>query len=1074
MPTPAETFEDIILHKTAQELVPFLLNLDKKEAMTLRRPTQKLKKHLEEYRQIKDKKGQTRYERLLTTEQQVMLAMAGVATFTRKEGLARSFELPWTLRNPQESQQLYDLYWQVLRHARPDWLGDMLASLTRANVWQAPDYTELRALEREGLIAYDMPTFAQLLGNRLSRYARAENKQKRTLPEVEEFVLNDLRADPELLRRDVWLLFDYETNVNYDSTYIGPYPDGISIGWKPLLTTLAAAGDLSRDELLTRSLLALRRDFKRPLLGWFKELFTELKPTPAERLARQSELVELLAHPLPVVVNFAIEQLKSLWDEPRFDLAPLLQYADGLMTRQDLKTGLKTLLAGFEKLLKKQPTQAAALTQLATAALPHTDAGVQDRAARLLATVLGAKQPLLSPAEMEETTVTLATYADLLAPAARTRLAPWLTVAAAAEVETTPEAGYAPRPHFEPDLSPANALVPVADWHELLFLTGPLLAADDPIAVDRWVDGLLRLYPHLPNDYATQLHPYVQQALNQLGTLGTNRTLAEVTAHLRDYSGTSGRSGPYDLLVALVLGLATGFEQPQVARIKLRPNEYHAPDPLLYLEQRRLAAAEARLQPGSAPLPLLSTATHAPHWVAPTALVDKLLRYQDAAETPDAADLVVALARCAWSHPDDARAARTRLPKLHNADLRELLTWLLAPVEEDALLPDATPETCAAAPDAPQTKKLKHYGSDATQTTTPLAPRLVPEPTPTPAHATELSAWLPSADLAAGPSLLQRAREKLSKLIPIKTGTEPTFPIDLADALPWLWTVAARTRYPTAELPALAALGKLPGLARPWQPGWTMAEVALTYVITWDKAKPTTTIKHVELQVPDAPAARPSPLLPYAAYVSLPQPINSYIWTLRFNVPIAVALLPNNPEPLHWHVLRTCCRTDDAGSEARDAVQLTLAGLLGMGPRHAVGTSTLLAAGLVHQAATVRAMALEVLLSATDTGRLVPADLGRTLGRLLAAGRAPLARLADNLSQARAISPRTDDALCQLLEALLTQLPATPVRNTAKLLDAYADTLSRVHRPLPEAVQDRLREWQRVGSLRKTVGALLK
>ncbi|MCR5890006.1 DUF6493 family protein [Hymenobacter sp. J193] len=1069
MPTVAETFEDIILHQTARELVPFLLSIDKKDAIALRRPTQQLKKRLEEYRQVEGKKGRIEYQRLLTTEQQAMLALTGLATFTRKEALARSFELPWSLRNSHDNRQHYDLHWQVLRHFRPDWLGDLLARMTRTNLWQAPDYAELRALEREGLIAFDPPTFAQLLGNRLSRYDR-EDKRKRTQQQVEEVILTDLRADPELLGRDVWLLFDYETNVNYDSTYIGSYPNGISIGWIALLVALATTGDLDRSELLTRSLLALRRDFKRPLLGWFKELFAGLKPTLEERLARQNELVELLAHPLPVVVNFAIEQLKGLWENPGFDLGPLLQYADGLMSRQDLKTGLKTLLTSFEKLLKSQPAQAPALTRLAAAALPHADAGVQDRAARVLAAVLTAKTPLLSPAEIQETTTTLSAYADLLSPAARTRLAPWLTASAAQEQDAAaPAADYSPQAGFVPELTPDTALAPVADWHELLFLTGPVLAADDPTAVDRWVDGLLRLRPHLPADHATQLRPYQKQVLSWHGQ---ERTPAEQEALLQTYH-TTGRPGPYDLLAALVVGLATGFENPHVARLDLRKSHYHAADPLLQLEQRRLAAAEGRLRPGAVPLPLLSTATHAPHWVAPSILVDKLLTYQEANETPDAADLAVALARCAWSNPADAQQARARLPELHAADLRELLNWLLASCEEEAPAVAATPETLSAGAD-PQTEQVKNYGANSTRTTTPLGPVPVPVPAPAPPHATKLPSW-PEADSAADPSLLERAREKLGKLIPIKSQPEQILPLDLTEALPWLWAVAARTRYPTAELPALAALGKLPGLALPWEPGWTLAEITLTYVRKWEKGQPTVTDKHVELLVPDTPASRPAPpLFPYTAYAGLTQRVEQSGYVLRFSISSSLALLPNNPEPLHWHVLRTCCRTDEAGSEARDAVQLALKGLLGIGPPHATGTSSLLAAGLLHQAPVVRAMGLEVLLSATDTGRLVPADLGRALGRLLAAGRAPLARLAEGLGQARAISRRTDDALRQILEALLPLLPAVPLRNTAKVLDAYADALSRVRRLVPESVQERLREWQRVSSLKKAAGALLQ
>nr|GFC81575.1 hypothetical protein [Tanacetum cinerariifolium] len=132
-------------------------------------------------------------------------------------------------------------------------------------------------------------------------------------------------------------------------------------------------------------------------------------------------------------------------------------------------------------------------------------------------------------------------------------------------------------------------------------------------------------------------------------------------------------------------------------------------DPLLRVERQRLAFAEQQLAAGSAALPLLSTPTHAPHWLAPTALVQRLLAYEAARQEPDTADLSLALARCACWAPAETAAARPLLP--HSA--------------------------------------------------APLAP-----------------------------------------------------------ALPWLWVVAARTRYPEAVFEELQPLADCPGVAAPWQPGW--------------------------------------------------------------------------------------------------------------------------------------------------------------------------------------------------------------------------------------------------------------
>jgi hypothetical protein len=85
----------------------------------------------------------------------------------------------------------------------------------------------------------------------------------------------------------------------------------------------------------------------------------------------------------------------------------------------------------------------------------------------------------------------------------------------------------------------------------------------------------------------------------------------------------------------------------------------------------------------------------------------------------------------------------------------------------------------------------------------------------------------------------------------------------------------------------------------------------------------------------------------------------------------------------------------------------------------------------------------------------------------------PVQRLADGLAELRAVDAATDDALTQTLAALLPELPATPPRNTRKLLDAYADLVGRTRQRVPAPVQARLREWQATPALKKTSSSLL-
>ena len=984
-------FEELVNKGSLAGMAAFLKQLPKVEVLAVRAKTKQLLRTVSWWNRSAES------ERLF---------LAGLATYSKQEALTRTFGLPpnfgyYNARHQQGHQQLFK---EVVLHSRPTWLLAWLQREARPAGGQLPAYRLLCELLDEGVLPHDPWLFAQSAAHWLSRYNRDGNSHAR---EFEVHLLRQLQADTTLLRRDLPLLLDFDTPADSATIYRGKH--GPDITWLTLLPALVETGHLDRAEWLTRSLLALRRDFRRPLLTWLKSLFLTLKPTLEERLARQSELVELLAHPLPLVVNFALDQLKDLWANPSFAAAPLLPYVEALLARYDLKTGLRALLGSLEKLLKREPTLTPALAAALTTALATPDAAAQERAAKLLAGILGAKKPLLTPAEAEAVQARLGEYADLLPAAARTTLAPWL---AAPAVSDAPEAAerYAPVTDFQPELTPATAIVPVADYHEWLFLTGPVLTQDVPTDRERWLEGLLRLRPHFPADFARQLLPYLHQALPwQLD----GKDEAQVWQQVARYQ--SDANSPLTLLLALLASQLPGSAGPRVAKVSLAGTAHASPDPLLRVERQRLAFAEQQLAAGPAARPLLSTPTHAPHWLAPTALVQRLLAYQAAGQAPDPADLSLALARCACHAPAEAEAARLLLPQLSQAALRELLTWFLAPAGPPPPLPE----------------------------------------------------------LAQHQSVGQVLGGLLRRLLPAAAGGGSVPP--LAEALPWLWPVAARTRYPEVVVEELRPLADYPGVAAPWQPGWRFEPVTYVHQQRWNKEQPTRTETWTELRVPtEHPGQQPpSPLLLYSLHARLKQGGSRYLWPLMGGVSFLLSLLPANPAPLHWHLVRTLYHTNATYAEERTVQQRVLHALLLPGPAFAEPTTLLLALALVQSDAPGRALALEVLLAAIDHGRLAPLALGQALGRLLAAEFAPVPRFADGLAQARALSPRTDDALGQLLEALLPELPTSPPRQTAKLLAAYADLVARTHRSVPSALQAHLREWSMVTTLKKVVAPLL-
>ncbi|WBO84837.1 DUF6493 family protein [Hymenobacter yonginensis] len=1021
--TTIETFEHIIRRQKPAQLVPFLLQLPKNEVVAVRKKTRQLQRELEQFRDL----GGGSWGRTSTPEQLLMLLLAGLRTYSRKEALSASFRI-WEL---QPKDMPY--FWAVLEHTRPDWLADFYALRADRNSWDRPSYALLRELENRQLLAHQPRLFAHALPGLVSELGTELSRLTPVPANATAAMAARLAADPVLLARDLPLLFDYDTFVDGQQGHVQPpmtqkdqlnalgqyawqhwetrHPRQI-VTWLDVLLELERTGHLQRADLLSRCLLALRRDFRRPLLTWFKNLFLGLQPTLAERLARQADLVDLLAHPLPLVVNFALDQLKDLWAHSDFASAPPLLYAESLLTRHDVKTGIRTLFGGLEKLLKREAGVAPTLAALASTALAHADAAVQERAAKLLKTLLSAPKPLLTAAEAADTIAGLCLYADLLAPAARALLLPYLPLEDD-DSSFSDAVSYVPQTGFVADISAATAIAPVRDWHELLFLTGQLVQQRQPAEVERWLDGLLRLRGQFPADYARQLHPYLVQALPWVlqGKLEDETRAALLTFSFGNHNGQQ------ELLLALLMSWYLGFPHLKVPQVSLSSAQYHHPDPLLRVEQQRLAAVEEALWAFAAPLPLLSTPTHSPHWVAPSVLVQKLLDYEAAGQEPNSADLCLALARTALSAPDDAATARNLLPRFRNADLRQLLTSFLGPPTPEVALP----------------------------TTLPKPPQ-------------------------------RRFSGRLAQLIPFLRNTAaPAASPDCTATLPWLWAVAARTRQPHAPLPALQHCATYPGVDMPWQPTWKIQQNSHTYKQTWNKEKPVVTEYWQELvvEVPTPQHKLPSGLLLYSLHASVAARNNYSLWATATDLPFLLTLLPNHPEPLYWHLIRIGCRTADKDTSSQDALRVVLHSLLQPGPAFTEAATLLLALSLTHAAPNCRAVALEVLLAAVDNGRLVPGALGTVLGQLLDTGFAPVQRLTDALAQARAISALVDDALRQLLDSLLPLLPAAPLRNTRKLIEAYADLQGRTRQAVPEAVQQNLRAWSSSATLKKATAGLL-
>ena len=372
MENTLEIFEKIIRSQRAEELVAFLLALDEPAIAAIRQRVQPLAPERAGFRQQGEQPGEHGPARL----PQALLFLTRLATYSSKEALAPAFAASLRVLNqPVEAtgQQgclappaLVAYACRLLSHRRPEWLDAWLGNTADSRAWRGLDFGLLLELERRGLIVptdrllaisgvgelvshgAEAKTFWQLHGyvkaqvqltpSQVARYAQLTRafswlRAGEPLPAIEDLIYERLARNKPLLARAVPLFFEVDTEISWRLAAPVGQAAGKRLAWHTMLARLAASGHLERADLLTRCLLALGRNFRRPLLAWFRALFLALKPTFTERLARQSALTALLAHPQPLVVSFARAQLHDMRTEPGFNLAPLLRSAQSQPAR---------------------------------------------------------------------------------------------------------------------------------------------------------------------------------------------------------------------------------------------------------------------------------------------------------------------------------------------------------------------------------------------------------------------------------------------------------------------------------------------------------------------------------------------------------------------------------------------------------------------------------------------------------------------------------------------------------------------------------------------------------------------
>lgn len=451
-------------------------------------------------------------------------------------------------------------------------------------------------------------------------------------------VLDVLRANPDLLEREVWHLFVVEGGGEHSLAAHDKYcaPDA---GWLAALVTLAAEGRLDRDRLLDAGLDALQRGFAAFRAQWFGALHEALQPTIDERASRAPTYLALASSLVGATASLALRALAQLDAAGRLDPVEVVAELGPALLAPAKGTARRAITLLAHAVDAAPGCADGASTQLVEA-LGHPAREVQADALALLMRWCPTPAPALAAVAAER--------APGCHPAVRDELARWLDASGGDSGAPSPErrvsARAAPRlrrvPTIADALDPARALAPVDGIDELVELAASAVEAPgDPDDLERLLAGLAAC------------------DRTRLRTDGRAATVA------RRATAIAGRDRPAAQLVARAVVAA--FDPPALggiddARVRVRGGRSAlAIEDLLVARAR---AVEARLA-AETPAPLLSVPTHRGGVLDPGVLAERLARTDVAASDPD---LQVALLRVAPDRaglellaaalPDDRRA----------------------------------------------------------------------------------------------------------------------------------------------------------------------------------------------------------------------------------------------------------------------------------------------------------------------------------------------------------------------------------------------------------------------------------
>ena len=563
-----------------------------------------------------------------TEKQQRMVTLSALALVNRSETNV------WTgdfLRFFYAMQGKESTLFEILEWGKVDWLDTFLLAEYKKNMWLSVNFERLRALENRNLIAYNPELFVLSLAR--FTLQRIQNDTQYDYDKHYEIVEKNLR--------DVKELFNYDANLqrySFSEISKGEKREWIYVYfWNVFFKRLINEGKLERDFFIENALLIQTKDWFNDSKTFFRTILNEIDIKSSELLAFQHIIFTFFHVPLNSIINYGIDLTKKIIEEKDFDTDAFLEWIEPVMLRADCKTGVKTLITMLDKLAKREPTYKAKIANLMADVIMIPDLILQERVSKSI-----LKIGDVNDADLKEK---LTMYASEMLGQVSSILADFLekeTISELFEVNTSEN--YVFLPKKENVLREENRVVLPKDWNEILFQFGKFSSSEEVLDAEILLNAFVTQRHLFPKDYEKQLQPYIKK----LQKTGFNDSYKSV---LSGFLIQKTERPDADFRITDVY-----FQRSNVTILFTK---------LLYQSDKMLRK--------NGTLPLLCLPTHAPYWIEPKILVERILACQKLDEAIDARDLTFALSRMCRENVEDVLDLCEQLP----SEIGEIVTFCL-------------------------------------------------------------------------------------------------------------------------------------------------------------------------------------------------------------------------------------------------------------------------------------------------------------------------------------------------------------------------------------------------------------